>query len=229
LNFRRLIAIAALALAIGAVGCTPGQLAKEAGVYTLAEVRSGARVTLFSRPGGRRIARVGSKTGFGGDRVFWVVKSRGTWLGVTSADAKDNELAWVPYNPLTLRIFYTRWSVKVSLPRRELTVLYGNRPKRRFPVTLGTPGLSTPAGKFSVTDALAGKGLGPWYGCCALALTGHQHDLPPDWVGGDRIAIHGTPLPVGGLGSHGCVRASNPNMVYMFAKLPIGTPVIIGN
>jgi hypothetical protein len=225
--------MAGLAVTVAASGCTPAQLADRTGAHLLAEVRPGARVSIRSRPGdhggGRLVSRVGSSTEFGGDQVFWVVERRGGWLGVTTSETGDNRLGWIHYNPLLLRLYLTRWSLEASLARRELVVRYGKRVLRRFPVTIGRAGSSTPTGTFSVTDALAGKGLGPYYGCCVLATTGHQHNLPPGWIGGDRIGIHGTPGPVGGVASAGCLRARNADMVYLFAKVPIGTPVTISD
>lgn len=88
-------------------------------------------------------------------------------------------------------------------------------------------GSETPPGDYSVTDALAGPKLGPYYGCCVLAISGHQPNLPPGWIGGDRIAIHGTPGPVGGAASLGCLRATDADMVDLFALVPLGAPVFI--
>ena len=49
-------------------------------------------------------------------------------------------------------------------------------------------------GRFAVTDKLRTEDRADSpYGCCALALTGHQTKLVPGWPGGDRLAIHGTP------------------------------------
>jgi len=41
------------------------------------------------------------------------------------------------------------------------------------------------------------------------------------------MAIHGTPGAIGGATSHGCLRASDPNMIALFARVPLGTPVFI--
>jgi hypothetical protein len=216
-------------LAIFANGCTTVSVQPAAGVYTLARVLPGTRVDIHSSPGGPMIGRVGATTEFGSNRVFWVVQEQGRWLGVTTPISGVNRLGWIAYNPLKLSVYSTRWSVRASLSARRVQVLYGRRVVRSFPVTIGRAGSSTPAGTFSVTDALAGKGLGPYYGCCVLALSGHQPNLPPNWIGGNRIAIHGTPGPVGGVASAGCLRAANRDMVYLFAKLPIGAPVTIAD
>jgi hypothetical protein len=87
--------------------------------------------------------------------------------------------------------------------------------------------VSTPEGTFAVTDGLAGTKLGPYYGCCVLALSGHQPNLPPGWIGGDRIAIHGTPGLVGSAASAGCLRATDRDVVSLFSLVPLGAPVFI--
>jgi lipoprotein-anchoring transpeptidase ErfK/SrfK len=108
-----------------------------------------------------------------------------------------------------------------------LELRFGKRLLDRFPVTVGSRTSPTPLGDYFVTDGLVGRGLGPWYGCCVLALSGHQNNLPSGWIGGNRIAIHGTPGSVGGAESHGCLRASDQDMISLFARVPLGTPVFI--
>jgi hypothetical protein len=215
------------ALVFFAGGCATVPVQRAPGVYMLAAVLPGAKVDVHSSPGGRVVARVGSTTEFGSRPVFWVVRQRGRWLGVTTPRTRGNRLGWIAYNPFKLSVYPTRWSVRASLSARRVDVIYNDRVVHSFAVTIGRAGSSTPAGRFSVTDALAGKGLGPYYGCCVLVLSGHQPNLPPGWLGGDRIAIHGTPGPVGAAASAGCLRAANRDLVYLFAKLPIGAPVTI--
>jgi hypothetical protein len=103
----------------------------------------------------------------------------------------------------------------------------GSRALDSYPVTVGRPGSETPLGAFSVTDALAGPTLGPYYGCCVLALSGHQPSLPSGWFGGDRMAIHGTPSAIGLAASAGCIRAGDATMVSLLARVPLGTPVYV--
>jgi L,D-transpeptidase-like protein len=226
---RRLILTIGLLAALAVGGCSPAELARTRGGYTLAEIRPGATVDVHASPGGRRVVKLRSKTEFGTDQVFWVVERRGRWLGVTTSARGDNQLGWIAYDPLRLRIYFTRWSIRASLSARTLEVSYGGVLQHRFPVTIGRAGSSTPTGRFSVTDALAGKGVGPYYGCCVLPLSGHQPNLPPHWIGGDRIAIHGTPGAIGAAASAGCLRATNGDMVYLFSKVPIGVPVTISD
>ncbi len=67
------------------------------------------------------------------------------------------------------------------------------------------------------------------YGCCALALTGRQPNVPQGWTGGDRIAIHGTNKEdsLGTPASSGCLRASDRDMRWMMKRIAVGAQVRI--
>jgi lipoprotein-anchoring transpeptidase ErfK/SrfK len=66
------------------------------------------------------------------------------------------------------------------------------------------------------------------YGCCLLALSGHQPIVRPGWAGGARIAIHGSPSQlVGEAASAGCLRARNEDLRYLMKRIVLGTPVRI--
>src|SRR4029079_2923299 len=73
-------------------------------------------------------------------------------------------------------------------------------------VGIGAPGTATPTGRFAINDKIAGSRYSSVYGCCILALSGHQTNLPRGWTGGDRLAIHGG--PPAGPGSTGCLQAA---------------------
>jgi lipoprotein-anchoring transpeptidase ErfK/SrfK len=98
--------------------------------------------------------------------------------------------------------------VRIDLSARRLTVFRGSSVLRQATVAVGAPGSPTPTGVFSITDKLDSSQHAGWtsaYGCCVLALSGHQTRLPLGWSSGDRLAIHGG----GGLGSAvsaGCAR-----------------------
>ena len=100
---------------------------------------------------------------------------------------------------------------------------------RRVRVAVGRPGTETPTGRFAVTDKLRTKRPDSPYGCCALALSGHQPKLLPGWPGGDRLAIHATPNPetIGEAASLGCLRASTRDLQALFQIVPLGAPVFV--
>ena len=195
--------------------------------FPIAMVRTGQRVALHESPGGRVIDRVGDRTEFGSIRVFWIKEVRGGWFGVPSPDVPDGELAWIRDDRMAHDLYETHFWITADVSQQLLQLHYANRVLANVPITVGSPGSPTPLGDYSVTDGLAGRDMATYYGCCVLALTGHQPNLPPGWIGGDRIAIHGTPYAIGGANSAGCLRASNNDMVSLFARVPLGTPVFI--
>jgi hypothetical protein len=196
------------------------------GRYGLAYVSEGARVAVRSAPGGEVVARLRERTEFNSPTVLAIAGVKGGWLGIETPVVRSG-LGWVRVDPRKLELWFTRYAVHVSLESRELEIRRGGRVVDRFPVTIGRAGSETPPGRYAVTDALAGSSLGPWYGCCILALSGHQTSLPAGWLGGDRIGIHGTPGAVGEALSAGCVRARNLDMAQLFSRVPLGAPVFI--
>jgi L,D-transpeptidase catalytic domain len=193
----------------------------------IARVIEGRTVRLLTRPGGKLISRLDDETEFGSARTFWVAKIHGDWFGVVAPELPDGELGWIRDDRTRLEISRTNYRLVADRSERVLRLYYGNRLLNRYSVTVGRPGSETPLGVFAITDALAGPGLGPYYGCCVLALSGHQPNLPPGWIGGDRMAIHGTPDQVGIAASAGCLRTTDETMVSLFARVPLGAPVFV--
>ena len=195
--------------------------------FPIATVAAGHRIALHTSPGGTVFEQAGDRTEFGSTRVFWIERVEGEWFGVATPDLPDGRLAWIRYDRSVLSVSQTHFWISADVSSHRMELHYAKRLVKRFPVTVGSRASPTPLGNYAVTDGLAGSGLGPWYGCCILALTGHQTNLPSGWIGGNRIAIHGTPGPVGGADSHGCLRASDADMRSLFARVPLGTPVFI--
>ena len=196
-------------------------------VHKIATVLPGGRVALYRAPRGGRIAVLGERTEFGSDRNFWIVRRRGPWLAVTTDAIRNGRLGWIRDDDSQIRIGHSPWWISADISDRVVKLWRGKRIVHRFAVTVGAPGSPTPPGRYSVTDGLTTRGLEQFYGCCVLALSGHQPNLPSGWIGGDRIAIHGTPDTIGIANSAGCLRASNADMQALFRRIPLGTPVLI--
>jgi hypothetical protein len=194
--------------------------------FQVVSLRDGVELPLYASPGGKLLRSINSRSEFGSPRVLAVAREHGAWLGVITPLLPDGELGWVRYDPRKVNRYWTRYSLRIVLSKRQMQLRYGDRLLGRFTVTIGTTASATPRGRFAVTDALD-FGESPDYGCCALALSGHQSHLPVGWLGGDRIAIHGTPGPVGEADSHGCIRATDAAMHTLFRRVPLGTPVFI--
>jgi lipoprotein-anchoring transpeptidase ErfK/SrfK len=182
---------------------------------------------LRERPGGRVVARLGTRTPFGSPRVLAVVARRGAWLGVLSEERPNGRTGWVPADAAEL--VAEPYAIEVDRSSRRLVVRRRGRAVRSLRVAVGAPGAATPTGRFAVTDLLrTGRPDSP-YGCCILALSGRQPDLPQGWSGGDRLAIHGTSdeTSVGRAASMGCLRARAADVRWLLAHVTLGTPVRI--
>jgi hypothetical protein len=198
--------------------------------FLVAHVRPGEAVTLRARPFGPVLRRLDARTEFGSPRALSVVRTvRGRWLAVTTPELGNGRLGWIDGRDRTVRFSRTPVALEIDLSRRELTVRVGDRVSRRVRVGVGRPESPTPTGRFAITDKLPGAEFSSVYGCCILALSGRQPNLPPGWQGGDRLAIHGTPNPAG-IGhevSAGCLHASTGDLVSLMETAPVGTPVLI--
>ena len=186
-----------------------------------------APTTLRASPGGRALHRLGVRTEFGSPRILGVTERRAGWLAVIAPERKNGRVGWIPER--RARLASTNVSVHVDRSARRLTVRRAGRRVRSFPVAVGRPGTETPTGRFAVTDKLHPDDPGSPYGCCAIALSGHQTKLLDGWPGGDRLAIHATPNPetVGKAASLGCMRAYTRDIRRLMRTVPAGTPVFI--
>jgi lipoprotein-anchoring transpeptidase ErfK/SrfK len=150
----------------------------------------------------------------------------GGWAGVPTPLLPDGRLGWVKLDPSRLRAGWTRYSIEVDLSSRAARLRLGGRVLRSFAVTVGSPASPTPTGHFAITDTFRGR-LNPAYGCCALATTATQPSLPSGWLGGSRIAIHGTTGPLGEAVSRGCIRAASGEVSALVNHVGLGTPIVI--
>lgn len=185
------------------------------------------RTLLRASPGGGVVAALGIRTGYLSERVLSVVARRGRWLGVLSDHLPNSRVGWIPAESATL--LHEPYTLHVDLSRRRLVVRHERRVVRRITVAIGRPGNTTPTGRFAVTDRLRITGPRGPYGCCALALTGRQPNVPQGWTGSDRIAIHGTTneATLGAPASSGCLRAAERDMLWLLERIPDGAPVRI--
>ena len=182
---------------------------------------------LLRKPGGRRRLVVTSKTEWGSPRILGVVKQRSGWLGVQAAELENGEIAWMRRS--RGRLLCSRWSLHADLSRRRIVVKKDGKAVRKLGVGVGRPDNPTPTGRFSVTDKLNVTDQSSPYGCCVLALSGHQTNLPHGWPGGDRLAVHatGNASDIGQQVSSGCMRAEPEQARWLIHTIPLGAPIFI--
>jgi lipoprotein-anchoring transpeptidase ErfK/SrfK len=193
-----------------------------------ARVPTGRQIALRSRPDGPVLVRLGDSTEFGSPQTFAVVVKLGNWVAVRTPALGNRRIGWVDADRAGLRFLDRPVSIEVDLSKRTLTLREHAVVYRRLGVAIGSPETPTPPGTFYVTDKLRGADFGPYYGCCILALSGRQPNLPKGWSGGDRLAIHGTPTAdFGHAVTNGCVHASEESLRYLMKRVPLGTPVLV--
>ena len=189
----------------------------------IAAPRSGALALHAGPRAGRIIARVGERTAFGSPTRLAVVEDLAGWVGVVSDELGNGVQGYV--RAAEVRLARKSYVLEADLSRRVLLVHRWGLVVRRVPIAIGAAASPTPIGRFSVTDELSDF-YPSVYGCCVLALSAHQTRLPSGWTGGDRVAIHGG----GGIGSavsNGCLHASETDLRYLMATVPLGTLVVI--
>ena len=184
-------------------------------------------VAVRSRPNGNVVTRVGATTEFRSPRRLGVVRHSGRWLGVTTPTLPNGRLGWV--HERTVRLSRTTVALTLDLSDRRLVLHAGGDVVRRIVVGVGRPSSPTPKGRFAVTDKLRVTDKGSPYGCCVLALTGHQNKLPEDWPGGDRLAVHATTdlSSIGRPVSLGCMRSKPTTVRWLIKRVPLGSPIFI--
>jgi lipoprotein-anchoring transpeptidase ErfK/SrfK len=224
---RAVLAAGAVAAAVSAVLAAPQGQANGSALYrdgsVVAQVRAGS-VALRAAPGSSRVLALAPRnTEFGSRTTFAVTGIRGRWAEVISPLLGNDERGFVRRSEVKLN--RVRVAIDVDLSARRLRVWRGGVILRRVEVAVGAAGSPTPIGRFAVTDQLTGFNTSA-YGCCILALSGHQTNLPSGWTGGDRLAIHGG----GGIGSavsSGCLHAGESDLRWLLRRVPLGTQVVI--
>jgi len=198
---------------------------RDASCYPTAAVKR--TVTLHQRPGSKRTLKVQARTEWGSARVFSIVKRRGDWLAVLAPELRNDEVGWMRSKGAKLDC--VRWSLHVDLSRRRLLVRKDGKTMRKMTIAIGGKGHPTPKGRFAVTDKLKVVDKGSPYGCCVLALTGHQTHLPAEWPGGDRLAEHATRelSSLGEAASLGCMRITSMQARWLIKTIPLGAPLFV--
>jgi lipoprotein-anchoring transpeptidase ErfK/SrfK len=181
---------------------------------------------LRARPGGTVMTRIGTHTAYGSERVFAVAARHGDWLAVRAPQNRDGRPVWIPAADAALAA--EPWSLVADLSDRELTLRHDGRVRGRWTISIGAPATPTPTGRFGVTDLLA-EPPGSAYGCCIVALSGHQDRFRPGWDGGTRLAVHGTPHPetIGRADTNGCLHLGARALRRLLRVVPLGATVTI--
>jgi lipoprotein-anchoring transpeptidase ErfK/SrfK len=134
-----------------------------------------------------------------------------------------------------------------KLPRTAITIqqstftlrLFKNlRVRKRYKVAVGQPQYPTPRGRFAIVskqiNPVWSVPNSPWAGELAgTTVVGGSaaNPLKARWMGvANGVGIHGTgeDYSIGTRASHGCIRMHVADVVALYRRVPLGTPVLIG-
>jgi lipoprotein-anchoring transpeptidase ErfK/SrfK len=106
-----------------------------------------------------------------------------------------------------------------------------------YGVAVGQPAYPTPTGLFAVqskqVDPVWTAPNSPWAGEMAgqqVSGGAANNPLKARWIGvAGSVGIHGTgePWTIGTRASHGCIRMTVPDVIDLFGRISLGTPVLI--
>jgi lipoprotein-anchoring transpeptidase ErfK/SrfK len=119
----------------------------------------------------------------------------------------------------------------------RLRLFKGLKFAKSYGVAVGRPAYPTPSGTFSITSKQVNPVWSvpnsPWAGeLQGTVVEGGSaaNPLKARWMGiANGVGIHGTgeDWSIGTRASHGCIRMHVPDVIDLFSRVPIGTPVLI--
>ena len=108
---------------------------------------------------------------------------------------------------------------------------------KSYGVAVGQPAYPTPSGLFSISNKAINPAWtapnSPWAGAYANETVpggSAENPLKARWMGiVSGVGIHGTGIPgsIGTMASHGCIRMTVPDVIDLYPRVPVGTPVLI--
>lgn len=123
--------------------------------------------------------------------------------------------------------------VVVRTKARRVYVYEGKVIVASYAIAVGKAGWETPPGKYEIFS----KEVNPVFKSFKTGKTiqpGRDNPLGVRWIGfwtdgKTQLGFHGTNQPelIGQAVSHGCIRMRNKDVVALFEKVAIGTPVIV--
>ena len=132
-------------------------------------------------------------------------------------------------------------SLLLRLGERRVYLIDGDPavPTESFPIAIGRAGRETPTGRFQVEEKIehpSFERIDPADRTRILETIppGPRNPLGERWIGfahgeGWTVGMHGTPRPdlLGRAVSNGCVRMRNADVIRVYDRVQIGTPVVV--
>jgi lipoprotein-anchoring transpeptidase ErfK/SrfK len=133
-----------------------------------------------------------------------------------------------------------RYSTVITVSQSEFRLRLFKHLKfvKSYGVAVGQPAYPTPNGLFSIANKAVNPTWNvpdsPWAGALrneSVAGGSEQNPLKARWMGiVNGVGIHGTAESgsIGSRASHGCIRMNVPDVIDLYPRVPVGTPVLIG-
>jgi hypothetical protein len=193
-----------------------------------------ARVVL----GVTRIKRIGGHNGRGIDMSFmWRQIVRALRHPTTPRTIVARTKILKP--PVGMKALERIYGTYISVDRSHFKLRLFKRLRlvKTYPIAVGMAGLETPPGLRHVLDKQVNPAWhvpnSPWAGSLAgqtIPAGSPADPLKARWLGlGDGVGIHGTAedWSIGTRASHGCIRMHVSDVIDLYNRVPVGTPVLI--
>jgi L,D-transpeptidase catalytic domain len=142
--------------------------------------------------------------------------------------------------PVTVAVLRRRYPSFITIDRAAFTLRAYRRLRlvRSYPIAVGQLGLQTPAGLYHIQNKVVNPSwqvpFSSWTGSLAgqVIPPGPDDPLKARWLGiFNGAGIHGTDetWSIGHAVSHGCVRMTIPDVIDLYNRVSVGTPVYIGD
>jgi lipoprotein-anchoring transpeptidase ErfK/SrfK len=130
-----------------------------------------------------------------------------------------------------------RTVVTIDRANFKLRLFKGLKFSKSYGVAVGQPAYPTPTGRFSITNKQVNPAWtapnSPWAGELAGTTTpggSASNPLRARWMGiTNGVGIHGTAqeYSIGSRASHGCIRMRVADVIDLYPRVPVGSPVLI--
>lgn len=159
--------------------------------------------------------------------------------GGVRATPEHPQVSAVAVPPVAVERPSTYVVIRVKARRLELMKEGVATPLGSFPIAVGRRGHETPIGRFQVEEMVEHPDflqIDPKDPTRVLKRIppGPDNPLGERWIGfahgdGWTVGMHGTPHPelLGRAVSGGCIRMRNADVLYVYERVALGTPVIV--
>ena len=190
------------------------------------------------RIGLRRMVLRRAKTGRGLDQTA-ARRLVTAALADPAADRTLHKRLSTRYPPVNANDLRRQYATVVTIDKANFRLRLFKRLKlsKSYGVATGLPGYPTPSGRFSIANKQVNPTWSvpnsPWAGelqGTTVAGGSAANPLKARWMGiANGVGIHGTgqEYTIGSRASHGCLRMRVADVIDLYPRVPVGTPVLI--